>query len=666
MAQGKTVRFRVSSLLLLGLMMSAAQADPQAQPPPMSAYGQLPAMDEVSLSPNGNKTAFVAQSGDQRYLLVLNEKGELIVKSPINDVQFRELDWVGDDYLLAFVRSKLNDQFRWGLTGEFEDMAVFDLKTGKVTWPMSDFHYLSAVFGIFPAYQKDGKWLLPVVAESVDDNKTNEAAYKGSRQLAIVHLDSGRLERKAQPMTGIDSWLLDAHGHVVATDYYNSSSQTWTLFSDAAPKGVLAQQKDPLGGGWIIGQGETPGTIVYAQGTAEAGYRYLERALDGSGEIKELFPHVSHVGGWVVDGYDGHLTGAYIGAGESHLEALDPAANERVKAARQVFPSKRTKIVGFDNAFDKFIVLTDGAGDAGTYWLVNELKHKAQALGQRYPNVPPTFVGRRRWIDYSAQDGLALHGVLTLPPGRDPHNLPVVALPHGGPVAHDTAYFDYWAEAFASRGYAVWQPNFRGSDGYGNDLRKAGFGEWGRKMQTDISDGLKVLEDQGIVDPKRACIVGGSYGGYAALAGVILQRGLYRCAVSWGGVTDPRQILREVDDVREGRSPETARFYKRFFGAKGWNDDSIAEISPLEQAAAADAPILLMYGTEDTVVDPRQSQDLYKALRKGSAMVQLIKLDGENHWLTHAKTRTEMLQDSVDFVEKYNPPDPVPSAPSAQ
>ncbi len=129
-----------------------------------------------------------------------------------------------------------------------------------------------------------------------------------------------------------------------------------------------------------------------------------------------------------------------------------------------------------------------------------------------------------------------MEGVLTLPPDKEGKNLPLVVMPHGGPiVVGDRARFDWWAQVFASRGYAVFQPNYRDTLGYGEAFRHAADGQYGRKMQTDISDGLTALATAGIIDPKRTCIVGGSYGGYAAFAGVTLQHGLYRCAVSVAG-----------------------------------------------------------------------------------------------------------------------------------
>ena len=131
-----------------------------------------------------------------------------------------------------------------------------------------------------------------------------------------------------------------------------------------------------------------------------------------------------------------------------------------------------------------------------------------------------------KWIDYRAADGRTIHAYLTLPLNREAKNLPLIVLPHGGPHSRDEPGFDWISQSLASRGYVVLQPQFRGSDGFGYDLLSAGFGEFGRKMQTDLSDGVRALAAQGLIDSRRVCIVGASYGGYAALAGATLE---YRC-----------------------------------------------------------------------------------------------------------------------------------------
>jgi dipeptidyl aminopeptidase/acylaminoacyl peptidase len=230
-------------------------------------------------------------------------------------------------------------------------------------------------------------------------------------------------------------------------------------------------------------------------------------------------------------------------------------------------------------------------------------------------------------------------------------------LPHGGPAARDYPVFDWWAQAFASRGYAVFQPNFRGSTELGAAFRLAGRGEWGRKMQSDLSDGMTALAKAGIVDPHRACIVGASYGGYAALAGVSLQRGLYRCAVAVAGIGDVAKLTQ--NDIREsGGNPIVSRWLRVEIG----RGRDLKAISPINFVDRITAPVLLIHGLDDTVVGFDQSRDMAAALRRAGKSVELIKLAGEDHWLSKSETRLTMLKASVGFVEKHNPPDPAPAA----
>jgi dipeptidyl aminopeptidase/acylaminoacyl peptidase len=266
-------------------------------------------------------------------------------------------------------------------------------------------------------------------------------------------------------------------------------------------------------------------------------------------------------------------------------------------------------------------------------------------------------VGPSRIVVYKAADGLEIHGVLTLPPGRSPKDLPLVVIPHGGPQSHDSLGFDWQAQAFANHGYAVFQPNFRGSDGYGLAFRNAGFGQWGRKMQTDISDGVAELARQGVIDPKRACIFGGSYGGYAALAGVTVQQGLYRCAVSYSGVTDLHSMFAFVYPPWFDGQSAGSRYMRKFFGVEFLDDPVLRKYSPAKLADHADAPILLIYGEDDSVVPVDQSLEMERALRAAGKPVEILSIKGEDHWLSKDATRKQVLGAALAFVQKYNPPD---------
>jgi dipeptidyl aminopeptidase/acylaminoacyl peptidase len=301
------------------------------------------------------------------------------------------------------------------------------------------------------------------------------------------------------------------------------------------------------------------------------------------------------------------------------------------------------------------ILFTHGPGDSGTYFLVDYPTKKIHAVGWEYPTILQAAVGAVKVIVYRAADGLEMQGVLTLPPGREAKALPLVVLPHGGPEARDYARFDWWAQAFASRGYAVFQPNFRGSAGFGRAFRDAGHGQWGRKMQTDVSDGVAELARRGIIDPKRACIVGASYGGYVALAGVTVQQGLYKCAVAVGGVSDLNAMLAWEANLHREDSL-TMRYWHLFMGVQTNGDATLNAYSPRKLADRADAPVLLIFGKDDTVVPNDQSLSFASALRGAGKPVEVLQLPDEDHWLSREATRTRMLEASVAFVEKYNPP----------
>ncbi|MGH8287529.1 MAG: alpha/beta hydrolase family protein [Steroidobacteraceae bacterium] len=185
---------------------------------------------------------------------------------------------------------------------------------------------------------------------------------------------------------------------------------------------------------------------------------------------------------------------------------------------------------------------------------------------------------------------------------------------------------------------------------------KPASGKWGRKMQTDLSDGVDYLVKRGIADPAKVCFVGASYGGYAALAGVTLQPTVYRCAVSVAGISDLARMMRW-----EGRGGADARwigrYWDRFWGVSGSSDPRLGVISPIEHVDAVRAPVLLIHGRDDTVVPFEQSQIMFDALRADNKDVQLVTLKNEDHWLSNSKTRLQMLQATVAFLRAHDPPD---------
>ena len=333
------------------------------------------------------------------------------------------------------------------------------------------------------------------------------------------------------------------------------------------------------------------------------------------------------------------------------------ARDEKVwSAIVKAFPGEQVDFVSAAAGRKLVVVRVFGQHNGAAFMLVHMDTGQAELVGDMYAKLPPEEIAETRPISYTAADGLKIPAYLTLPRNRPAKELPLVVAPHGAFNGRDVLAFNWLVQALASRGYAVLQPEFRGSSVNG-ELRAAGFGEWGRKMQTDISDGVADLAKQGIVDPKRACIVGGSYGGYAALAGVTLDKGVYRCAVSIAGYADMKRFL-EWQEGRLTANNSAIPVMERMLGVKSSGDPALTSLSPAKLADRASAPVLLIHGQDDTVVPIEQSQAMAEALKAAGKPVELVTLSGEDHSLLRSESRTQLLTAAVRFLEANNPPDP--------
>ena len=641
-------------LAAAGLSVLAPVA--RAAPPPIEAYGALPSMEQITLSPSGTRYAFIARVGETRRLYVATTDNKPLSITELGDSKVTRVAWAGDDYVLvtSVVTKNLGLDFavsKHELTG----VAVLDL-TKNSLWGVFIAHHAEvagAVFGDFGTAQIDGRWYGFFAGVTYEKDKGGGYLGHAYPDLYRVDLATGGIHLVARGSENIRQWLVDQSGQPMARVLYDQQSGAWKAQSLGPGGRQLAAGVSPLGAA-ILEPGRKPGTLLIRKPADNAAYDYQEVALaDGAATDAEGVDNIDYV---LFD----RVTRAWVGqvdrGDDQPTTFYDPALETRWKATAKAFPGYRTVIEAWSADFNRLIVFTDGKDDSGTYWLVDIAKHNAAPLGGAYPAVKPSQVGQVRMVDYKAADGLALRGVLTLPPGREAKNLPLIVMPHGGPVDRDGPGFDWWAQAFAGRGYAVFQPNFRGSSGYGAAFEAAGYGQWGRKMQTDISDGLQELVRQGVADPRRACIVGGSYGGYAALAGVTLQQGLYRCAVAVAGVADLSQMLNYQRDLAGGPSARE-RQWKTFLGVTTMWETELKPLSPARLAARADAPILLIHGKEDTTVPVDQSQTMERALRSAGKPVEALYLPGGDHQLSQAQTRIDMLKAAVAFVEKYDPPD---------
>jgi len=299
----------------------------------------------------------------------------------------------------------------------------------------------------------------------------------------------------------------------------------------------------------------------------------------------------------------------------------------------------------------QLVIYVEAKDDAGSYYYMDLSIGKIQLIASNYDSIPTDWISKKQPISYKAGDGILIHGYLTLPPHKDAKNLALIVLPHGGPRARDMASYNWQVQCLAACGYAVLQPNFRGSTGYGSDYMNLGNGEWGRKMQTDLSDGVRYLVNKGLVDAKRVAIMGASYGGYAALAGATLDQGIYNCAIDIAGVSDLKDMIEFESDRQLGKDNPIVRNWMIQMGDKTKYDD----ISPAKQAAKAYCPILIIHGKDDTVVPIEQSERMMRALKNANKVYEYIDYKGQDHWETVESSRIDMMKHCLEFLAKYNP-----------
>ena len=285
----------------------------------------------------------------------------------------------------------------------------------------------------------------------------------------------------------------------------------------------------------------------------------------------------------------------------------------------------------------------------GSYYLFDQNKMQIEKIADFSPWINEEEMAPMQPIKYQSRDGLTINGYLTLPLGKEAKNLPVIINPHGGPWVRDTWGYNPEIQLMANNGYAVLQMNYRGSTGYGRDFWEKSFKQWGRTMQDDITDGVQWLIDEGIADPKRVAIYGGSYGGYATLAGVTFTPDLYACAIDYVGVSNLFTFMTTIP-------PYWAPFLKMMYEMVGHPEkdkEQMAAASPVYHIDKIKAPLFVIQGANDPRVNIDESDQIVKALRaQGVDVLYMVKYD-EGHGFHNEENRFEVYKAMLGFLNKY-------------
>lgn len=476
-----------------------------------------------------------------------------------------------------------------------------------------------------------------------------------------IDVHNGRLLGSRAFEPDVDAWFADHAGRVRAGVGQRDTRYVFYARSDEDSGFDRVDRFDVMEGSGIrfAGFSEDP-AVVYVYVSPEGSDRLAVRAYDLRTKSlgATVFSHEKVDAGELHYGAGDRLLAVSYVVDEPALHFVDEAAARRQAALDRALPGTINRITQWNRDYGKALVVAFRDTVPPRHYLYTVEAKSLTPLFEEYPKLRGRRLAEMQPIAYPARDGRTIHGYLTLPLGAEAKGLATLVMPHGGPDSRDVKAFDPTVQLFASHGYAVLQMNFRGSAGYGTQHQRAGNEEWGRAIQDDVTDGVRFLVDQGIADPKRIGIFGGSFGGYTALMGLVKTPELYRAGASVAGVSDLDRLL--ADD----------QWYMNFGAIMGkkiggrWKDrDRIEETSPVEQVEKIQAPVLLGHGEDDWRVHVAQAENMAKALRKAGKPVELHVYDREGHGFYDERNRIDFYTKLVEFFLRHVPPGPPQSPP---
>ena len=658
---------RLAAALALALSVAAPlHAAPARALPPIKHFFANPALADAKLSPSARYLAAISGSADRRdFLVVIDlEAKALKVVAGYNDVDINQFQWVNDNRLVFNVTDKRvaigqrytaaglyavdrdggNRRQLASRRGEPADTTESRINRRILPWH---------TFMLDQAGAQNGD---SIHVESYDWDENG----KELRAVNLLKLDTvnGTVQTVQRPGR-VTRWLLDHKGEprlaagsdkgVTTIHYRDPATSAWRVLTS------FDTYKGGANGFSPVGFGSDGSLFATAYGAADTTALYRIDLATGK-RSKE--PTVE------TPGYD--FDGELISSSEKLLGVrfetdapgtawFDPAVQAAQEKLDKILPGT-VNLMSFSSAPNQEWVLVKVFSDTRplTYTLFNLKTGELNPVGEAYPGIDPKRMGRQDPVRYKARDGMEIPALLTLPAGGA-KNAPLVVLVHGGPWVRGARWG--WSadnQFLASRGYAVLEPDFRGSRGYGDKHFRAGWKQWGLAMQNDIADGARWAIAQGIADPKRICIAGASYGGYATLMGLANDPDLYKCGINWVGVTD---INLMYDGHWSGTSDMTEQW--KIYGMPDMIGDQVKDAaqlkatSPIEQAARIKAPLLMAYGGVDRRVPMYHGRKFLEAVKPTNKQVEWIEYTDEGHGWGLPKNRVDFWGRVEKFLDQH-------------
>jgi len=625
---------------------SPSPATPQTKlpnPVPLELFARLPFMEDPELSPDGTKIATrIAVKGTQRLAIIpLADFSKMTQLSP-GDADLNSWTWVNDDWLVA----------RIGIVSSFEAEDWYVRRAVGISADGKKMQVLGATNAAQSA--DDLLWIAhdgtPNVLLAMQTSIYSDAAGFWP-EVQRFDVSTGKGKRVQLSTNQVFNWFADGKGAVRMGIAYDDDRRSSRLLYRDSGEGSFRTIIKARGPNAKLGN-------VPAMFLPEPGKAIAYDDPDGFDAVYDLDLASLKTGNKLfgVPGYD--VDDLITGAGGTKLIGVnyidtrqrthwfDPALAKVQEDIDKAVGARQARITSWSRDFKELMVYVGGADRPGAYYFYAPDEGAMRIIAKVNDGLGTSAFAPVKTIRYKARDGLEIQAVLTTPQGAAAKNLPLILMPHGGPFARDDESWDWWAQFLASRGYAVLKPNYRGSSGFGNAFADKGVGQWGLAMQDDLTDAVKWAVAEGIADAKRVCIVGGSYGGYAAFRAAQRDKGVYRCAVSYAGVSDMSAMVRyDSRFLNGGRS-------KDWLTAQA---PDLKGVSPINYAADFSIPILIMHGKADRVVPVKQSRAMVEKLKAAGKPYRYVEQPKGDHHFSEEADRVQFLKELEAFLKENNP-----------
>lgn len=636
---------KIHSILTFILIASVAVSVSATEKTPyFEIFGSLPSAENVRLSPEGTHIAYFLNRDGYTYV-VSNElstnKVHFLSKTDNKEHRYRWLKWANNQDILVSVAFPEN---RYAINVTDTRMLKMSannyykseqmVNAGMRSWHNYE-HYSQLQDQVIDIMPEDPDHILMALDL---DSVAEPGVYK-------LNINSKKRKRLKRGMDNVRDWIVDRNYNIrvaIGSDHDEHFFKVKDLASDnwnTVWRGDVLDRKlvDPLGFGLdpnllYVRKLHEGKQAIFIMDVSKKEYPLTLIASDPLHDIN---------GSLIYSRKTQEVVGVHHEVSRDKAIYWDGFYKKFQEVLNKALPDTSNYIVSMSDDKKKYIVFAGSSSDSGTYYFGDRDKKLFTPFIDKFPKLSSLNLSGKKKISYAARDGLNIEGYLTLPENYKDKPVPTIIFPHGGPSSRVYDNFNLWSEFFAKKGFAVLQPNFRGSSGYGFDFEEAGFGSYGLKMQDDLSDAAEWMVKEGIADEEKMCIVGTGYGGYAALMATVKTPELFSCAISFAGFSDLSDLRVHSYGFVSGKVTREKIGYKKL-GAR----------SPVNGVEKIKTPILLIHGEDDRTISVEQSRDMASKLKGKKKEFKYVEIEDGDHNLSNQTDRLTLFSEMDAFLDR--------------